>query len=290
MSYDLDEDILQDFLVEAGEILDENKPKWSVVRDFIFKHNLTIQEQDIYNKKTIGVTINFPGIPYAYIPIIPTKKIVNVDKGEYLGFAILRKNDIIQKTVNNRKIADFLMQLLLYSFSLWYNNKIKETKYKTKLEKINKEPAKDIKGKEFANFLASKYIQEKNFNLEMINEFIKTKLVVIPDYKYKLSTLPRRLTTNNNFFKNDKLIVDNESEKRLSYYLYYMMVKNSNLVINYNKREFLDKYYTYSTDFIQRNGQLIFINNLAIENWIESMKNQVQYLLYRYVFCLQHSR
>ena len=63
-----------------------------------------------------------------------------------------------------------------------------------------------------------------------------------------------------------------ETFLRIGYYLRFSIGKNKQMVINYNKQEYLDNYYTNSTDFKQVPNVLIFIGNLSIRNWISSQE------------------
>jgi hypothetical protein len=242
----------------------KQRPAWNSVRTFIKKYNLTILEQDIDNNRAIGVTIDILGIPYAYIPFLPTKKLDGIAENKHLGYSISTKNDILQKTVENRKIADFLMQLLLYNFSLWYMDQQETSRYKKQLAKMEKLS------------LGLQQNKKRALLMNMVEKYLKEKITIIPDHKYKIKNLHRRLTLNNRFFKDDKLVVDSkETADRLGYYLRFMINKNNALVVRYSERIYLENYYTYSADFIHRSSQLIFIGGLSISNWIEAQRHEI---------------
>jgi hypothetical protein len=112
--------------------------------------------------------------------------------------------------------------------------------------------------------------------MNMVEKYLKEKITIIPDHKYKIKNLHRRLTLNNRFFKDDKLVVDSkETADRLGYYLRFMINKNNALVVRYSERIYLENYYTYSADFIHRSSQLIFIGGLSISNWIEAQRHEI---------------
>ncbi|KKL86521.1 hypothetical protein LCGC14_1943900, partial [marine sediment metagenome] len=100
------------------------RPTWKQVLNFVKTHGLTVTHQDISEDQAIGVSVDFPSIPYVYIPFKPTSVLKGIATAQHLGFSVPTKENILKKTLNNRKIADFLMQLMLYGFSIWYRDQI----------------------------------------------------------------------------------------------------------------------------------------------------------------------
>lgn len=235
------------------------KVNWITVDKFIRTKKLSIIKQDIVNNKAIGVIIDLNKIPYAYIPFSPQEPIPNVDKGYNLGFLSSNEDDVIDKTVKNRKIADFLMQLVLYSFSHWYT----------------KEP-------DISNMTITKANVETNkFLNESIDKFIKTKIIIEHNHNYDISKLPRKFTLNSDFFKNGSLIVDSQRTfDNLSYYLRFMVNKSIDFVKDYKNYIFLENYYTYTNDFKQNKNQLVFIGSLALTNWNKIHQQGVSNTIY----------
>lgn len=237
------------------------KPIWKDVEIIIKKYKIKIIQQDISGNKTIGVMLNIPNLPYAYIPFKSRQPFIKYEKSEHLGFIIPTENSILDKTLYNKKVADYLMQLLLYSFSKWYSKQ---------------EP-----GPEQGNISYAEWsIREKARLIRLVEEYLDREITIEPDYIYDLKNLTRTLTTNNTFFKKGTLIVESqETFNRLGYYLRFMIDKNRDLVINYSNRIHLDNYYTNPNDFIEREGELIFIGPLSINNWlstkIRGVSNQV---------------
>ena len=252
------------------------RPTKKAVLAFTKEHGLTISQQDISGDAAIGVTVNFQGIPYVYIPFEPASKLSGVPEAQHLGFSVPTQDDILQKTLYNRKIADFLMQLVLYDFSLWYADQSETSKYKDKQQEIDQLP------------IANQQVREKSMLLEMVEEYLQNQLVVIPDHDYDVRNLPRRLTVNNSFFQDEQLVVNSqETLDKLSYYLRFMITKNKTLVLYYSERTYLDNYYTYTNDFKQRKGQLVFVGGLSVSNWIETQEqgvsNQVHTIPHAYL-------
>ena len=240
------------------------RPTSKQVLAFVNTRGLTIIKQDISENQAIGISINIPGIPYSYIPFEPSSKLKGIAEAEHLGFAVPTKEDILQKTLHNRKIADFLMQLMLYGFSIWYADQMEQPEHQEQQEKIEQLP------------LANQKVSEKALLLNMVDQYLAEQLVIIPDYDYDVENLPRRLTINSNFFQDEQLIVDSqETYDRLSYYLRFMITKNKALLLRYSERTYLDNYYTYADDFQERKGQLIFVGGLSVSNWIETQEHGV---------------
>jgi hypothetical protein len=215
-------------------------PKITDVKEFLESRKIKIISQDVENNSVIGLLIEIPNVIYSYIKVKKAKILPDVAIQSNLGYSESRDNDIIQQTVNNRKIADFLMQNILYKFSIWYNDSDEDMK-------------------------------KQNFKT-IVKQFMKTQVITNPEYDYSLKSINRKLSLNSNFYKKDKLIVDSpETKKRLGYYLNFMIDKNKKIVLNYKNNIYLDNFYTYSIDFKQTNGQLIFIGGLSITNWIKSL-------------------
>lgn len=243
----------------------KERPSWKKVSTFITKYKLTIVAQDISNDTVIGVAIDLPGIPYTYIPFKPTIKLDGISEDKHLGFSVPTEEDILYHTVKNRKIADYLMQFMLYGFSLWYEDQINKPLYKKKIDKLKDQS------------LGLKKTNERAILMGMVNKYLERRLIIVSDHDYMVGGIPRRLTTNNSFFKNDKLIVDSDrSLSHLGNYFRFMINKNKPLVTQYSKQQvYLDNYYTASSDFRQQVGQLIFVGGLSISNWIESQEHGV---------------
>jgi hypothetical protein len=247
-----------------------NYPEWKLVEKFIKDRNLIVTYQDVNNNTTIGVMIDYPNINYMYIPCKPTSEIKGIKSGSNLGIYLPSKNNILQQTVINRKIADFMMQYLLYGFSNWYQSKLDTAVLKDKYEKLYKLS------------IIEQNVKEQEILLKYIEEYLSKQIVVKENHDYKLSTLSRKLTLNSEFFAKDKLIVNSElTKQKLGYYLRFMLYKNKQLILNYHKKNFLDNYYTYTNDFIQNDNQLVFIGEISIENWSNTQLHGINNMVHR---------
>ena len=217
----------------------------------------TIPLEFLNENKTIGFVIDIPGIPYVYIPVKPGNPQPGIDKDTHLGFTIPGERDILAESVENKKIADFLMQFLLYRFSLWYEANVDDARLE-EIEELD---------------IAEQNVRDRDYLLELASKFIDSEVIIKPDHDYNVANVPRYLTINNSFFANDQLIVDSEKTlEKLGYYLNFMINKNKGLVKNYSVKKYLENYYTYANDFDSRPGQMIFIGDLSISNWIDNQK------------------
>jgi len=266
--FDNDILILTSPITPNNEINILEKPKtmaiWKNVKNFLKDLNIKIINQDISNNQAIGVTIDIPYITYAYIPFEPEPIIKNIQQAKNLPFSISITEDLLQKTFDNKKIANFLIQFLIYSFSLWYSDKIQEPNNVKKLEEIE------------LLTIAQKIVKEKEFLLKNLDKFIKEKIIIIDNHDYDLTNLPRRLSINNKFFSETKLVVDSEETfKRASNYLIYFVIKNRAIAVNYSMRLYLDDFFTFSNDFKKHSNQLVFINTISIKSWIESKEKNI---------------
>nr|QBK87205.1 MAG: early transcription factor large subunit-like protein [Marseillevirus LCMAC201] len=240
------------------------RPTFQKILAFSKSNRLKVTQQDISEGKAIGISVNIHGIPYSYLPFKPTSVLQGIPKAEHLGFSIPTKKDILKKTLHNRKIADYLMQLILYGFSVWYADQIKNPKNVRKQEEIDQLP------------LANQQVSEKVLLLGLVDQYLNKKLIIISKHNYNVEDLPRRLTINNSFFQNSLLVTDSEETyNRLGYYLRFMISKNKILVQRYSERTYLNNYYTYADDFQERKGQLIFVGGLSVSNWIETQEHGV---------------
>lgn len=250
----------------------DDKPTLKTVQTFLSNLSIKILQQDMMQDNKIkGVLIKIPGITFSYIAIKPTGSLSGIPKstnlGELIGVKSVKvEKDVLLESVKNRKIADFMIQLMLYSFSNYHNDKIATTKYKTEEKKWDELSTPE------------KVLNKRNKMFEIADEFLENKLVIKKDYFDADIFIPRKITFNNNFFDGDKLIVDSEeSLNRIKYYLKYILTSNLSLALNYKNKLYLDHYYTFSTDFKSFPGEMIFIGTLSIMNWIKSKNKDLVY-------------
>lgn len=235
---------------------DEELPSIEGVKKFLQKYSITILEQDVLDAKLIGLRIKLEGVPYAYIGVKPTGQLLSGIKSG-LGLNIFYDSheiNVLETTKQNKKIADFLTQLLLYKFSMWFKDE------KPQLSNPNVS-------------LAEQLVAEKANIYRMSKEFSKDNIIVIKNYDYNIKNMQRKITLTSSFFKDGKLVADSEKTRfKLEYYLLHMLLKNKSYVLNFHERVYIDHYYTFSKDFKQAENQLIFIGSTSLINWIDYQK------------------
>lgn len=230
------------------------KPTINKVMIFIEKYSLNVKKQDLYNNVIVGILLDIKDIPYAYIPIKQSKKLNDIPSGTNLGLFTITTNNILKTTLQNKKIADYLTQFMLYSFSILYN----------KNHNNNNNP-----------------IEDKEYLELTLNTYIKEMIIIRLNNNYNIKNLSRKLSLNNSFFIDNKLIVDSQKTKNnLIFYLKFMLNKNKKFVLNYEQNLYLNNFYTYVNDFNKYNKQHIFIGGLSISNWIESKKGNINITTY----------
>ena len=213
--------------------------------------SLAIKEYDVVDNKLYGVlfTNNF------YLPLIPTPT-SRPTTFSYYSYPLLESNDILSTTQKNKKIADYLMQYVLYSFSLYF-------------EKNHIQPNQDIELQEKIAFV-------NNQLKTLVNTFTENSFIIRPSHTYQLDTIIRKFTMNNSFIENNKIIVTNSSmKKKLTIYLKFMIEKNTQYVIEFYKQTYLNNYYIYSNDFIQFQNNQTFITTNSLINWLKSLEKGI---------------
>ena len=130
--------------------------------------------------------------------------------------------------------------------------------------KLESQPKPKFKGS-----VAQKIIAKRDHYLEQMYQFLLNDVVVKSDWDYTVQNTPRKFTQNNNFFENNKLIVDSKTTlKRLRYWLYYNTTNNLEEVLDYHSKQYLENYYSDFKYFDKTPNQLIFIGNASITNWL----------------------
>lgn len=221
--------------------------------------NFTIQSQDI---NSLGQAVGFSIEPlqyfhYMYIPFQENNIDTSIPTEKLVGYYTNDKNNAVQMSQRNKKIAEYLIQYCLYYFSRFIKNQLD---YSTMNE----------------NDLQKFILQKHQVLHDLADTFIKQYVIIKSDHVYNLQTLPRKLSLNTNFFIDKKLVVDtNETYERLRYYLHYMLNKNKKYVLNYQNKVYLDNFYIYFTDFQQFDNQQVFIGTVSLKNWIVSNKDGV---------------
>ena len=233
---------------------------WDVVRKFIAKYKLTIKSQEVFDGTTVGVLVNVEKLAYAYIPFKTTPQMEGISTSQTMAVIIPdAKKNVLEKTVENKKIADFLIQFLFYSFSLWYAEQMKKPE--------NVKEQRVIEGKK----LIEQKPMERALLFRLIEEFLETMIVVKESHNYAMAGIPRKLTINNSFFVNGKLVADTEETKRrLSLYIKFTANRNKTLLKNFSSKIYLDNFYKNNSDFHHLDDQIVFIGMQSLTNWLES--------------------
>ena len=211
---------------------------------FIEENSLKIIELDTSkDNKVVGLLTN--AFDYSYIPVVSSEipnSLENIPISTNRSIIPKKEDSILERTKNNKKIADFMMQLALYSFSL---------------------QLQDSKSSEKNLDILNEYYSDQ------INIFI-TSIIVNPNNNF-LENIPRQFTLNSSFFKDGKLIVDSEKTKeRIRWFLHYSINFNSKIVLNYKDKKYLNNYYMYLKDFSKNKDEKIFINTNSFKEWMES--------------------
>jgi hypothetical protein len=217
----------------------------SNVEKFVEEKGLRIISKNIENGKLIGVKTN--AFEYSYIDVVPTDDTLDDIPADGYSLQSGNSNDnILRRTFDNRKIANFMTQFMLYQFSLF-------------LEKNDYEPSNE----DLQTFLLNK----KKYYNKMLKKYVKS-FMVKPDNDF-LSNVPRQFTLNNSFFDNDFLIVDSEeTARKLQWVLYYYVNTEINTVLDYKNRKYLEDYYILPEDYKQWPNTTILIGEKSLEDWI----------------------
>jgi len=228
----------------SSEKFENNESTLEEAISFIEENSLKITELDTSkDNKVIGILTN--AFDYSYIPVIGSEissSLDNIPISTNRSIIPKQEESILELTKNNKKIADFMMQLALYSFSLQLNNSKSSEK---NLDILNE------------------------YYSDQINTFIGST-IIDPNNDF-LENIPRQFTLNSSFFKDGKLIVDSEKTKeKLKWFLHYSVNFNSKIVLNYKDKKYLNNYYIYLKDFTQDKNEKIFINTNSFKEWMES--------------------
>lgn len=109
------------------------------------------------------------------------------------------------------------------------------------------------------------------------SEEFEDRVVIAPrGHDYTLG-ITGTLTLNNKLFiRRDKLLVPSiDSKSKLLYYLKTMLFNQYAKVMEYKNRTLITGEYDSISDFIQRRGELIFLNPLSLLEWISRIINKI---------------
>lgn len=239
-----------------GDIVEMPKTQPDVI-----SKNYKIISQEPYpdSNKLIGFVPDISGFNYSFIPVTNKNKLINTPIDYNIGAPLLPVNGLIEQTLTNKKIANFMLQLASWSYCNFV---------KSKWNSIQK----TITEKNLA--IAQVIIAEKLALTELVDSFIRNNTVIIPNHDYKIKTLGRKLTTNNNFFnKDNQLIVDSETTlNKLIFYLKHNF-KSIRIIELISSQEYLIGFYTNIQDFIQQPNVNLLLGTISFENWLISLNN-----------------
>ena len=116
-----------------------------------------------------------------------------------------------------------------------------------------------------------------------VDEFMREKTTMIPDYKYHVDNVDRKFTLNNDYFDGDgRLIIGGNGDvdaaqklyDHLRYYLKYKIFKNHGIIARYKQLKYIPGYYGVSSDFDNYGGsQIVFMNTESLDYWKHVNKN-----------------
>jgi len=239
------------FNIEIKDIPDKINTQKNILK-FINKHKWVIKQQDVIDDVLVGYLLTNG----YYIPIQHTSNIdTSIPIGRYIGYnyPLQEKNSLLSISKQNKKLADYLMQYTLYSFSLYYH-----------LQNVS------LPDLDYTN--THSYILNHKLQQDVIDDYINNQMIIEENHDYDLNNVKRTLSLNTSFFNNNKLVVSNKNVKRkLANYLRFMIQKNKQYVLNYNTHIYLDNFYTYVNDFTQYPEQYIYISENALLNWLNTL-------------------
>jgi len=228
-----------------------NLPTMDRVIDFLGKNSIEIRRQNVDRGRVYGIQIQGGfveqlEIVYAYIPFYPENKLLspNIETYTQPKFGYPDVNDeLIDTSIKNKRIAYFLTELLLYLYA---------------------DSADGNKGMD-------------------VDEFMREKTTMIPDYKYHVDNVDRKFTLNNDYFDGDgRLIIGGNGDvdaaqklyDHLRYYLKYKIFKNHGIIARYKQLKYIPGYYGVSSDFDNYGGsQIVFMNTESLDYWKHVNKN-----------------
>lgn len=217
------------------------------VMKFIEDNNLKLVYKDVENNKIIGLWLG-NGNENVYIKIRENFNDLDLPIKKFYGEVSTSDNSLL-KTFNNRKIADFMTQFAMYHFSK------------------NIEPYVP----ESSDSLSETLLKSNKWYEKNLRSYMKT-IIIESNINY-LKNLPRELTTNNNFFKDNRLILDSETTKeKIEWILYYSINNDLENLLDYKNKEYLTNYYILPEDYKQYPNTIILIGENSFIDWIKSDK------------------
>nr|QBK86209.1 MAG: hypothetical protein LCMAC102_00030 [Marseillevirus LCMAC102] len=117
-------------------------------------------------------------------------------------------------------------------------------------------------------------------------KFSEENFIVIPDHKYDIETLDKKLIPDNNvMYRDGKLIVLSEDiADRLTAFLQVQLLNDTPGLKNYKDRTVIKDYYRTLSDFRKSEGQLVFLTRSSLLKWkSEKIRIAEQTLIVSYI-------
>ncbi len=117
-------------------------------------------------------------------------------------------------------------------------------------------------------------------------EFSEENFIVIPNHKYNIETLYKKLIPDNDvMYRDGKLIVLSEDiADRLTAFLQVQLLNDTPGLKGYKDRTVIKDYYRTLSDFRKSEGQLVFLTRSSLLRWkSEKARNAGQTLIVSYI-------
>ena len=198
--------------------------------EFIERKGLNVKSQVIKDTRCVGFQVSGAFLDDAYIPIVPSTKIVkNVDLADPYFQPPITESTTQEKSElevyrRNVRIANVLMQYALYLYSL--------------------NPDKFSKS----------FMIDPDHSLDKMP---LTRRILKPEDD-----------NDERVWRNGKLIVtDEETRKRLKNYVEITVYNNRSLVLEMKYKQLFDNYYSSPSDFNQSPSQVVFTSPEKMDAW-----------------------
>ena len=124
---------------------------------------------------------------------------------------------------------------------------------------------------EYVYWMYSRYLVKNDIdkmNDDNVVSFFKNNVEIDEEYNYE-DNVEKKFTRKSTFFRDKKIIVTSEEMlKRLVYVLRLAIVRNMDMIKEYNKQKFINHYYVDISDFDVYDNQVILYGDNSVEKWI----------------------
>lgn len=193
-----------------------------------------------------------PSIEF-YIPIEPTKDVMNVGVSNINGPVFLEKESLLNRVSKLAKLARYLTEYIIWIFSIWHHKN-----------------GGDMNDQQY------------------IRRFGEERIIIDANNKYP-DIIPRLLNKSlDNVIRRGKFIAsDIEVRNRLLYALQIRIYQNAEDIINYKNRIHIKNYYYDISDFDMTINSTILYGIDMVKKWINyKFPHYVLYDHIRYSACL----